>query len=206
MPIYYYCLCVTTCHRDGSKFFFIQRTQNPSLGSDGTPFTYLGTGEKLRAKVKQYGMGSLSCEVLRLDPLYENVKRELDKILNEKTLADPLCLNMPLPEKNKRISEALIGKSKSELHKENIAQSMAGNENAMGHIVTEEHKEVIANANRKLKWYHCKSTGEELQLEQDEDVLTGFELGRLPKALHSKFKKDSKHELTDQERAMMIKD
>jgi hypothetical protein len=214
--IYYYALFKTTAP-DQSAFFGIVKTQNPSYGQDGIPFSYIGTGAKLRAKARQFGIGRLTTEVMLIDPSYDNVKKRLDGILTPATLRDPLCLNMPQTPREQKISEAMTGVPKSELHKENIAMSMAGNQNAIGHVVSEEHKAIISEANRKkdeildaesvkMVWIHNKNTAEELQFPKDEDVLTGFELGRLPKELKSKFKKDRKAELTDAERAKLIRD
>jgi len=205
LGIYYYVLFKTTAP-DGSAFFGIHRTQNPSWGEDGQAISYIGNGPKLAAKARQFGISRLVTTVIALDPNYDVIRRKLDTILNPATLADPRCLNMPLPERNKAISEALSGQPKSEDHKEAIAVSMVDNQNALGHIKTEEARETIAESKTGLKWYHNPETAEELQLMADEDILTGFQLGRLPKELKSKFKKDRKVELTDNMRARMSRD
>ena len=57
-----------------------------------------------------------------------------------------------------------------------------------------------------MKWWHNKVSGEEIQLLAEEDEgLTGFELGRLPKEFAKNFVKDRKHTLSDAARAK-IKD
>ena len=179
--IFYYYLFKTSCRVDGSAFFGIHRTTNPRWIEDGGPVDYIGTGEKLRNKARQYGMGSLDVEVMQVAATYEEVKRHLDRILTPATLADPLCLNMPRPEINQRISEGLTGKSKSPEHKEQLAVALAGNLNALGTVMPEPAKVAISESKKKIKWWHNPETNEEIQLEIDEEPLTGFALGRLPK-------------------------
>jgi hypothetical protein len=203
--IYYYALFKTTAP-DSSAFFGIVKTQNPSYGQDGIPFSYIGTGAKLRAKARQFGIGRLTTEVMLIDPSYDNVKKRLDGILTPATLRDPLCLNMPQTPREQKISEAMTGVPKSEPHKAAIGNAMVANDNALGHVKSEEAKEAIGEARSKMKWYSNHKTGEEIQLEEDEEVLTGFQLGRLPKELHSLFKKNRKAELSDAERAKLIRD
>lgn len=203
--VYFYILFKTTAP-DKSAFFGIHRTENPSYGQDGLPVTYLGTGKKLQDKVKQYGIHSLTYDVLKVCATHGEAAAELAKILTPATMADPRCLNMPIPSRGEKISEALTDLPKSPEHKEHISLAMQGNDNALGHVKSEETREVIAESKSKVKWYHNKKTGEEIQLEQDEEALTGFELGRLPKELHSRFKKDRKVVLSDSERARLIPD
>ena len=204
-PIYFYVLFKTTAP-DGSAFFGITRTQNPSYGQDGAPLQYIGNGPKLQQKARQFGIQNLSCEVLQVDASYDLIRRRLDGILTPATLADPRCLNMSQPDTNKKISEALTDQTKSTSHKEAIAVSMVGNDNALGHVKSEETKEVIGNAISKSKHYHNPSTGESIVLDADEEVLTGFVLGKLPKELASRFKKDRKVELSDSDRARLSRD
>ena len=207
--IYFYALFKTTAP-DGSAFFGITRTQNPSYGQDGQPMSYMGNGPKLQQKARQYGLGNLTIEVLSIDADYNVTKQRLDRILTPATLADPRCLNMPRIETNAKISEALIDKPKSEDHKLAIAESMVGNDNATGHVVSEQAKEAISEANAggtgKMKWWHRPDTGEEVQLPADEEGLTSFVIGRLPKELAKNFKRDRKKVMSDAERAMMSKD
>jgi hypothetical protein len=205
MGIYFYHLFKTSAP-DGSAFFGIYKSTNPSWNQDGIPINYIGSGAKLAAKAKRFGIHRLVTETIASAATYDELKPRLDRILTPATLADPLCLNMPMEDRNQKISEALTGKSKSEEHKESIAVAMVGNDNAIGHVKSDETKAAIGEARSKQKWYHNKTTGEEIILDEDEEVLTGFELGHLPKELASRFKKDRKHNLTDAERAKLIKD
>jgi hypothetical protein len=199
---------------DGSAFFGIQQTTNPTFGSDGHPWTYLGKGPKLAAKARQFGIHRLRPEVIQLYATYEEARRKLDTILTPATLADPLCLNMPPshgPEHGARVSEGLTGKSKSITHRLAISEAMVSNDNALGHVKSDEAKALISetklsNSTSKLKWYHNKSTGEQIQLEEDEDCLTGFELGKLPKEFAKNFKKVDQKVLSDAERARILPD
>lgn len=206
---YFYVLFKTTAP-DGSAFFGITRTQNPNYGQDGNELPYIGNGPKLQQKARQFGIQRLICEVLRIDGSYDVIRQALDNILTPATLADPRCLNMSQIATNAKISEALTDQTKSTAHKEAIAVSMVGNANALGHIKSEETiaqiTESVRETKGKVKWYHNKTTGEQIQLEEDEEALTGFELGKLPKELASKFKKDRKVELTDEQRARMSRD
>jgi len=180
--IVYYYLFKTTCRVDGSAFFGIHRSLNPRWIEDGGAISYYGSGEKLRAKVARYGMQNIDVDIIQTCATYDEAKRGLDRILSPATLADPLCLNMPQPVINQRISEGLIGKPKSAEHKEAISVTQTGNQNALGTVMPESAKLAIKESKTKIKWWHNKATNEEIQLEIDEDPVTGFELGRLPKA------------------------
>jgi uncharacterized membrane-anchored protein len=212
-PMYFYVLFKTTAP-DTSAFFGIHRTTNPSYGADGTPMTYIGNGPKLQAKARQYGIQNLRCEVLRVDGDYNVIKQALDRILTPATLADPRCLNMPQPTTNPKVSEALKDLPKSQLHKENIAIAMQDNKNATGHVKSQETKEVISEKitqvravqSGKQKYWHNPETGEEITLDADEEGLTGFVLGKLPKALKGKLNKNKKVELSDELRGLLAKD
>jgi len=205
--IYFYVLFKTTAP-DGSSFFGIHRTENPAYGQDGQPLSYIGNGPKLQAKARQFGIERLVTDILYVSGDYADVSRRLDNILTPATLADPRCLNMPRAETNAKISEALTGKSKSEEHKAAIGESMLNNQNRLGAVTSEETKQAIseAHASNKPKWYHKKDTGEEIQLEADEEALTGFELGRLPKEFKKNFKAKNPVPMSDADRARMMKD
>lgn len=205
LGIHYYFLFKTSAP-DGSAFFGLHRSQNPSWGTDGTPINYIGNGLKLQQKAKQFGIHRLTTEVIMAAGTYDEVKIKLDSILTPATLADPLCLNMPQPVINQKISDALTGLSKSEGHKAAISTSMVFNENALGHVKTDETKAQIAEAHKKMKWWHRKDTGEEIQLSIDEEGLTGFELGRLPKEFAKNFKRNNKATMSDADRAKLIRD
>jgi len=225
--LYFYFLFRTSAP-DGSAFFGIHRSENPSWGTDGSAINYIGNGPKLAQKARQFGIERLTTEVLFSDPVYDIVKRRLDQILTPATLSDPRCLNMPREEINKAISEGLKDKPKSEEHRLNIAHAMVQNDNALAHVKSDDTKDAISKAmegnqnavksvdesskastkkaKTKLKWWHNKTTGEEVTLEEEEEGLTGFELGRLPKEYAQNFKKDRKKELSDADRAILAKD
>lgn len=192
LGIYYFAVFKTTAP-DGSAFFGITRTQNPSYGADSQPISYMGNGPKLIAKAKQFGgLQRFKHEVMQMFGTHPEACSFLDRILTTETLADPMCLNMPQPVTNAKISESLSGMPKSEEHKQAISSALQDNENALGHIKSEEAKEAISEHRGKMKWWHCKETGEEIQLGVDEDGISGFELGRLPKEFAKNFKKDRK--------------
>jgi hypothetical protein len=181
--MFFYYLFKTECKVDKSAFFGIHRSQNPSWGSDGQPVDYYGTGVKLKNKVIQcirtgrFGATpsdvlqiAFTHEVLYVSGDYNDVKKKLDAILTPVTLADPKCLNMPLPA------------TKTPEHKSNISEAMVGNQNALGLVQPDAARAAIASSKKKMKWWSNPVTREEVQLEADEEGLTGFELGRLKKA------------------------
>jgi hypothetical protein len=201
-PIFFYFLFKTMAP-DGSAFFGIHRSTNISWGTDGNPVKYIGNGPKLQAKVKQFGINAMRLEVLSVDGDYATIRKRLEAILTPATLADPRCLNMPLPVRNVKISEAMRDQSKSPEHREAIALAMVGNQNA---AKVSDDIEVGADDDNGMVWYHNPATSEELQLEHDEEPLTGFVKGKLPVALKGKFVKGRKKVLSDAERAQFIKD
>ena len=203
--IYFYFLFKTMAP-DGSAFFGIHRSPNISWGTDGNPVRYIGSGVKLQQKVRQYGFGAMRLEVLSVDPSYDVIKERLSRILTPATLSDPKCLNMPLPEKNARISEAMKDLSKSTDHKTAIALAMVGNQNAVKPAGVEEAQPLQALDGMDEVYWHNPDTAEEILLEKDEPGLTGFVKGRLPKAIHSKFNRNKKKVLSDAERALLVKD
>jgi hydroxypyruvate isomerase len=150
---------------------------------------YIGRGEKLAAKIRQYGPHNMYTEVLHTSTNYDEVERRLLGILSPATLSDPRCLNISQQEINDRISSGKSGVKSSNDHKLAISVSLQENENALGHVKSEESREQTRQTlvDKKLKWIHNKSTREELQMTKEEidagDMLPGFELGRLPKKL-----------------------
>jgi hypothetical protein len=186
--MFFYYLYKTTCIPEGSAYFGIHRTTNPAWGEDGQPLETLGHGQRLLARVKHYGVDRFKLEVVFASTNYEDVKKRLEGILTPATLADPRCLNMPPEELSKRISDATKDIPKSEAHKAKIAIALDGNQNSLGNVLPESAKQTISEQKKKIKWWHNPNTGEEVQLEIDEEPLTGFTLGRCPKAIKDKFK------------------
>jgi hypothetical protein len=215
--IYYYLF--KTAAPDGSAFFGIHGSPNAQWNADGQPVDYCGSGPKLAAKARQFGLQRLSVDTLYTTGDYNDAKRRLDNILTPATLADPRCLNMPREQTNAKISEALKDKPKSEEHKSAISKAMEGNSNAVKEFTNtvptvipispvspQELTEIVEDMLHTV-WIHNKTTGEEMQLPVDEEVITGFELGRLPLHLRKKFKgKTHVQPMSDDDRARMIRD
>ena len=229
--IYFYALFKTTCP-DGSAYWGITKTQNPSYGEDGQPVSYYGNGPRLRAKARQFGIQTLRHEVLEISPDLAHIQKRLNHILNPETLADPRCLNESQAAINEKIAQALTGTTKTDQHKEKIAHAMVGNQNAVKPdevkpVPTQDTQDpVMLAAHRSDKqsqpqsqdqsqdalrdhagvWYHKVETAEEIMLEHDELPLTGFVKGRLPKELKKKFNRNKKVVMSDADRARLIPD
>lgn len=196
----YYHMFKTTCLVDGSAFFGIRQNEDPMWDEH---IDYIGTGPKLRAKIMQCGgpqsvKTHFKTEVLFTSTSRELVEQHINGILTPATYADPLCLNVSPQEAAKNIAEAHTGLKQAELTKQTIAVSMMRNENALGHVVTDEVKEELSEIriNKKLKWIHDPTTRQEMQIAAEEleetklddgsaisGMPTGFQLGRLPKHL-----------------------
>ena len=192
--IKFYHLFKTTCLVDGSAYFGIRANENPMWDQ---AIDYIGNGPKLIAKIDQCGGPRnvnryFKVEVLHSSADRDEVERMIANILTPATYADPKCLNVSPVESAAKIAEAHTGLKQAELTKQTIASSMMRNDNALGHVVTEETKEVLSEtrSKKKLKWIHNPATREEMQLPADEladgGMLTGFQLGRLPKELKDK--------------------
>jgi hypothetical protein len=198
--IKFYHLFKTTCIRDGSAYFGIRENADPMWDEH---VDYIGNGPKLIAKINQYGGPQFIKQNFKVEVLYtsvhrDEVERQIAIILTPATYADPLCLNVSPVETAAKIAEAHTGLKQAELTKHTIASSMMRNDNALGHVKSEETKVAMAEerSKQKLKWIHNVKTREERQIpaEELEDVviddgtkvsgmITGFQLGRLPKKL-----------------------
>jgi len=187
----FYHLFKTTCIHDGSAFFGIHGNDDPMWDQN---VDYVGRGPKLFKKIDQYGgkanfKFNFRVEVLFTTTSLAEAERHIKTILTPATYADPLCLNVSPEEMAETNRQSNLGVPKSELHKQVIATSLVGNNNALGAVASEEKKQAISDTrtNAKLKWIHNPETREELQLPADEiaegGMLTGFVLGRLPKHL-----------------------
>ena len=182
----FYHLFKTSCVVDGSAYFGIRGNNDPMWDER---IDYVGRGEKLQAKIRQYGPANMRTEVLFTSSHLPDVERRLQGILSPATLSDPRCLNISQQEINDRIADGKSGVKSSADHKIAISISLQENENALGHVKSEESREQTRTTltNKKLKWIHNKETREELQMTTEEinagDMLPGFELGRLPKKL-----------------------
>jgi len=182
MALFYH-LFKTTCTVDGSAYFGIRGNNDPMWDMR---IDYVGRGDKLRAKINQYGPRSFNTEVLYTSSDLPTVERYIKGILTPATYADPRCLNTSREEIDNAIAEGKTGTTYSNDHKLSISISMQENENALGHVKSEESRAKSRETllAKKLKWIHNKVTREEMQLSKEEIddgmMLEGFELGRLP--------------------------
>lgn len=180
---------------DGSAFFGIKQTNAIDWGESGNFFS-LGvrpTTKKFNQKVQQYGIKPWRLTIYLCTTEAELAKRELDKILAA-TKGSPLSLNYD-----------------EEAHLEALAKNLekataAAAEAHRGVPVPKETKKKISKAVKKfrdrqrkanaangtpdaplttgpadMRWIHNANTSEEMMIYNDEDILTGFTEGRLPK-------------------------
>jgi hypothetical protein len=61
--------------------------------------------------------------------------------------------------------------------------AMLDNKNAIAHVVTDEVRNQISTKKKRMKWIHNKKTREEFQIEVGEEMITGFQFGRLSENL-----------------------
>ena len=185
----FYHLFKTSCTVDGSAYFGIRGNNDPMWDEH---IDYVGRGERLTAKIRQYGAATMRTEVLATSTDLPSIERQLAGILSPATLSDPRCLNISREEINNRISEGKSGVKSTEDHKIAISISLQENQNGLGHVKSEESRAQTRKtlSDKKLKWIHNKETREELQITKEEidagDMLTGFVLGRLPANLKKK--------------------
>lgn len=106
-----------------------------------------------------------SNDIERLSDLYEEVRREMSKIVSKTMKGNKWNRGKHLPESTKnKIRNKLKGKSKSEEHKQHmkgrnvslklkkmLSEKMKGNKLKLGYTTSEETKKKIGNANRGRK-------------------------------------------------------
>lgn len=187
----FYHLFKTTCKVDESAFFGIHGNNDPMWDEH---INYIGSGRKLVAKIKQYGRSNeeyarnFTTEVMMTSSVLEDVEKYIKGILTPATYSDPRCLNVSPAEMAADISAAKLGVPNTEDHNTAISLGMEGNQNALGHVVSDDAKNQIAEtrSNAKLKWIHNPVTKQEKQVSLDqilqEGVMPGFKVGRLPKS------------------------
>lgn len=183
------------CLVDGSAFFGIKQTGDISWGESGNFFA-LGIRpqtKKFLNKVGQYGIKPWRLTILLCTTERELADRELNKVL-EATKGHPLSLNydeeahlaalaknlekatpaaaeahrgVPVPPPvKKKISKAV----KRHMEKKAAENAANGTPNLP---LTEGPKD--------MRWIHNTDTNEEMMIYNDEDLITGFSEGRLPK-------------------------
>src|SRR5271168_1372693 len=71
-----------------SRFYIgMHSTKNPEDG-------YLGSGKRLKYEIQKYGRENFKKEILEELPTRTSLENREAEIVNEKLLADPLCLNL----------------------------------------------------------------------------------------------------------------
>lgn len=189
--ILFYHVFQTQCVVDGSSYFGMTSNENANYGRDGGKLDYIGNGPRLIAKIREHGPKSMRVIVHFTDPLKVNAQRHLDGILKD-TINHPLSLNVSEEERFENISDGMEGLVHEQAHNDSISIGMRGTKNALG------------NVRPKLKWIHNKTTNEELQIEVGEDLLEGFEFGRLKKGERAKGAKQIDYDsLSDAELARL---
>lgn len=177
-----------TTSPDGCAYFGIHGNESPDWGSIYAPIDYIGRGQKLLVKIAQYGLKNMKTEVLLTSSNLNELKNRIEQILTPATYADPLCLNISNEEMARAVAAARLGTLHHPDTKTSISISMQDNQNALGHVKSDEVKANISNQKQAAgyKWTHNPETREEIMLEKDEEILTGFVKGRLPFSLKKK--------------------
>lgn len=183
------------CLVDGSAYFGVKITPDINWGENPNFFA-LGirpTTRKFQAKVQKVGMKPWRLTILLCTTEKELAERDLNKILAD-TKGHPLSLNYDEdahmaalannqikataaavevntgtprpPEVKKKISKAM----KKHMEKQAAANAAAGKPEAP-----------LTPGTSGMRWIHNAETNEEMMIYIDEDIITGFTEGRLPK-------------------------
>jgi len=191
------CILPPPCPISGAAYFGITSSDNPFYGQDGN-FPYAGEGARLLEAVRQYGADNFRVSLEGgAETDHTKAKARLEVILNQ-VRGHPLSLNHPDPNPGPVTDE----------HKDHLAIALMDNKNAIAHVVTEDMKQHLreVNTGKKFKWICNKETREEMQIEVGEELLSGFEFGRLSKKQRKKGPKKSRLDITkmsDAERARL---
>lgn len=196
------------CLNDGSAYFGSCSSDELDFKPNDIPLPF---GRRLQEKIAKYGRHRIAIQVMFSSPLRDDVDKRLREILKE-TRNHPLSLNETSEELQARAIEAASG-PKSESHKASLSEALKGNQNGLGLVMSEEAKESIGQFQKKfrkgMKWIHNPETNEEMQLEPDEELLTGFKFGRLKKKDREKGPKGPKtldmSAISDAQRAKLPK-
>jgi len=183
------------CLVDGSAFFGIKPTNDISWGEAGT-FWSLGIRpgtRKFQERVQKFGIKPWRLTILLCTTEKELAERDLNKILAE-TKGHPLSLNYDEEAHMAKLQENLVKATAAaaEAHRgvpvpEPVKKKIS---KAVKKHMEKKAKENAANGQADLplttgpadmRWIHNANTAEELMIYNDEDLLTGFTEGRLPK-------------------------
>lgn len=186
--MFYYLYRVFHVH-DNRSYFGMHGTSNMSWGDDGY-YPELRLGSKFTDAIAANTVNPqhLKVETLLVSTSRDVITNRLEQILTPATYADPRCMNVTPQEFSKIMHDATIGKQKSNDHKTAMSIGKQGNTNSLGKVNSDATNAAISSTRiaKKLKWIHNLTTREELQLEAGEDMLEGFQLGRLPIKLRKK--------------------
>lgn len=183
------------CTVDGSAFVGIKPTGDISWGEAGT-FWSLGVRpntKKFNQKVQQYGMKPWRLVILQCTTERELAERTLNSTL-EPIKSHPLCLNYDeeahkaanLENLKKAIPaaiEANTGDPRTVREKKKISKGMKKfmEKKAAQNAAAGQPDLPLTEGPSGHRWIHNPTTNEEMMIYVDEDLLTGFEEGRLPK-------------------------
>lgn len=191
------CILPPPCPISGAAYFGITSSDNPFYGQDGT-YPYAGEGKKLVEAIRQYGAEHFRVTIEGgAETDFSKAKARLEHILNQ-VRGHPLSLNLDNPNPGPQTEE----------HRQALSLAFIDNKNAIAHVVTDEARKQISEnlKKKKLKWIHNKKTREEFQIEKGEDLLTGFQFGRLPGKLRKMGPKKNRMDISkmsDAERARL---
>lgn len=180
---------------DGSAFFGIKQTGDISWGEAGNFFSLgirPGT-KKFQQKVQQYGMKPWRISIMLCTTEKELAERELNRIL-ESTKGHPLSLNYDeaahlealsknLEKATAAAKEANTGQERPKEVKKKISKAVKKHmeKKAADNAANGKPDAPLTTGPADMRWIHNPETNEELMIYNDEDILTGFVEGRLPR-------------------------
>lgn len=182
------------CLGDGSAFFGIKQTQAIDWGESGNFFS-LGIRpqtKKFQERVTKFGIKPWRLTIYECTTEKERAEKNLENILAQ-TRGHPLCLNYDPVAHKEAVIENLKLADPSAANKDvpKPAAQKKKISKAMKKFMEKKKEENVAAGKpdaplttgpADMRWIHNKKTNEEMMIYNDEDILTDFEEGRLPKA------------------------
>lgn len=183
------------CTVDGAAYFGIKGTRDLAWGEDGVAnFGRLGlqppNTKRWREYVQKYGMRPWRLTIILTTTDVELAKTRFDQIMNE-TKKHPLSLNfdqeahiaatLPLATEAARIANTDTPREPETKKKISKGMKRFRDKQRAENEAAGIPEQKLTEGPAGHRWIHNKTTNEEMMIFVDEDLLTGFEEGRLPK-------------------------
>ncbi len=196
----YFTVYKTTNIINGKFYIGVHKTTNPND-------SYLGSGKRLKLAIEKYGETNFKKEILSIFDSYKLAYEEEQKLVTNEMISLGNCYNlapggiggcskMPVSDLTKsKLSNALIGRPKSEEHKTNISKGKKNKPNThfigkhlsdetkakireskKNLVVSDEWKENISKAQlgnkNRIGKFHSEETKEKLRLKGKSRVVS----------------------------------